>query len=276
MKADSLIEENDQLRKQLTPENKQYYEELMTYIRANSTFKSDLDVEQILLDILNDILEAQSNNQTAQSYFSKNPKESADDILKSLPRNLTETLKFALSIALGYIVVFMIPSLTTPGIKTDLGNLIIMGIVSFILANIILWLVGQTIYQRKVVKFVIDAIAVLLFAAVVAGSIFLKTPLSFETNGTVGIILIAIVFLIMTYIYIGIFKHRMPWTIIYVVLTIDAIIGVLSRIPVIGRMITDPVIPKSTLLWILIPGCIIAALIGGVGTYYWLTKHDEN
>ncbi|MCJ2161312.1 hypothetical protein [Lentilactobacillus kefiri] len=276
MKADSLIEENDQLRKQLTPENKQYYEELMTYIRANSTFKSDLDVEQILLDILNDILEAQSNNQTAQSYFGKNPKESADDILKSLPRNLTETLKFALSIALGYIVVFMIPSLTTPGIKTDLGNLIIMGIVSFILANIILWLVGQTIYQRKVVKFVIDAIAVLLFAAVVAGSIFLKTPLSFETNGTVGIILIAIVFLIMTYIYIGIFKHRMPWTIIYVVLTIDAIIGVLSRIPVIGRMITDPVIPKSTLLWILIPGCIIAALIGGVGTYYWLTKHDEN
>lgn len=276
MKADSLIEENDQLRKQLTPENKQYYEELMTYIRANSTFKSDLDVEQILLDILNDILEAQSNNQTAQSYFGKNPKESADDILKSLPRNLTETLKFALSIALGYIVVFMIPSLTTPGIKTDLGNLIIMGIVSFILANIILWLVGQTIYQRKVVKFVIDAIAVLLFAAVVAGSIFLKTPLSFETNGTVGIILIAIVFLIMTYIYIGIFKHRMPWTIIYVVLTIDAIIGVLSRIPVIGRMITDPVIPKSTLLWILIPGCIIAALIGGVGTYYWLTKHDES
>ncbi|PAK68676.1 hypothetical protein B8W97_13970, partial [Staphylococcus haemolyticus] len=90
-------------------------------------------------------------------------------------------------------------------------------------------MVGQTIYQRKVVKFVIDAIAVLLFAAVVAGSIFLKTPLSFETNGTVGIILIAIVFLIMTYIYIGIFKHRMPWTIIYVVLTIDAIIGVLSR-----------------------------------------------
>lgn len=276
MKADSLIEENGQLRKQLTPENKQYYEELMTYIRANSTFKSDLDVEQILLDILNDILEAQSNNQTAQSYFGKNPKESADDILKSLPRNLTKTVKFALSIALGYIVVFMIPSLTTPGIKTDLGNLIIMGIVSFILANIVLWLVGQTIYQRKVVKFVINGIAVLLFAAVVAGSIFLKTPLSFETNGTVGIILIAIVFLIMTYIYIGIFKHQMPWTIIYVVLTIDAIIGVLSRIPVIGKMITDPALPKSILLWILIPGCIIAALIGGVGTYYWLTKHDES
>jgi hypothetical protein len=276
MKADSIIEKNGQLRKHLTPENKQYYEELMTYIRANSTFKSDLDVEQILLDILNDILEAQSNNQTAQSYFGKNPKESADDILKSLPRNLTETLRFALSITLGYIVVFMIPSLTTPGIKTDLGNLIIMGIVSFILANIVLWLVGQTIYQRKAVKFVIDGIAVLLFAAVVAGSIFLKTPLSFETSGTVGIILIAIVFLIMTYIYIGIFKHRMPWTIIYVVLTIDAIIGVLSRIPVIGKMITDPVIPKSTLLWILIPGCMIAALIGGVGTYYWLTKHDES
>jgi hypothetical protein len=276
MKADSIIEKNGQLRKHLTPENKQYYEELMTYIRANSTFKSDLDVEQILLDILNDILEAQSNNQTAESYFGKNPKESADDILKSLPRNLTETLRFALSITLGYIVVFMIPSLTTPGIKTDLGNLIIMGIVSFILANIVLWLVGQTIYQRKAVKFVIDGIAVLLFAAVVAGSIFLKTPLSFETSGTVGIILIAIVFLIMTYIYIGIFKHRMPWTIIYVVLTIDAIIGVLSRIPVIGKMITDPVIPKSTLLWILIPGCMIAALIGGVGTYYWLTKHDES
>lgn len=276
MKADSLIEKNNQLRKQLTAENKQYYEELMMYIRANSTFKSDLDVEQILLDILNDILEAQSNNQSAQSYFGKDPKQSADEILKSLPRNLTETLKFALSIAFGYVVVFMIPSLTTPRVKTDFGNLIIMGFVSFILANVILWLVGKTIYQQKTMKFMINGLAVILFLAVVAGSIFLKTPLSLELNGTLGIVVIAIVFLFMTYLYVGIFKHQMPWTIIYVVMTVDAAIGVLSRLPVIGKMMTDPVIPKSKLLWILIPGCIIAALIGGFGTYYWLSKHDDD
>lgn len=276
MKADSLIEKNNQLRKQLTAENKQYYEELMMYIRANSTFKSDLDVEQILLDILNDILEAQSNNQSAQSYFGKDPKQSADEILKSLPRNLTETLKFALSIAFGYVVVFMIPSLTTPRVKTDFGNLIIMGFVSFILANVILWLVGKRIYQQKTMKFMINGLAVILFLAVVAGSIFLKTPLSLELNGTLGIVVIAIVFLFMTYLYVGIFKHQMPWTIIYVVMTVDAAIGVLSRLPVIGKMMTDPVIPKSKLLWILIPGCIIAALIGGFGTYYWLSKHDDD
>jgi hypothetical protein len=276
MKADSLIEKNNQLRKQLTPENKQYYEELMMYIRANSTFKSDLDVEQILLDILNDILEAQSNNQSAPSYFGKDPKQSADEILKSLPRNLTETFKFALTIAFGYVVVFMIPSLTTPGVKTDFGNLIIMGFVSFILANVILWLVGKTIYQQKTMKFMINALAVILFLAVVAGSIILKTPLSLELNGTLGIVVIAIVFLFMTYLYVGIFKHQMPWTIIYVVMTFDAAIGVLSRLPVIGKMMTDPVIPKSKLLWIFIPGCIIAALIGGFGTYYWLSKHDDD
>ncbi len=73
MKAVSLIKRNNDLRKELTLENKKYYEELMVYIRANSTFKSELDVEQILLDILNDILEAQFNNQTAQSYFGKDP-----------------------------------------------------------------------------------------------------------------------------------------------------------------------------------------------------------
>lgn len=275
MKAVSLIKRNNNLRKELTLENKKYYEELMVYIRANSTFKSELDVEQILLDILNDILEAQFNNQTAQSYFGKDPKQSADEILKSLPRNYTETIKFALSIALGYVIVFMIPSLTTPSVKTDFGNLIIMGFISFVLANVILWLVGKTTYQQKATKFVINGLAVILFVVVVAGSIFLKTPLSFELDGILGIAVITLVFLFTTYLYIRAFKHQMPWTIIYVVMAIDAAIGIFSRLPVIGKMITNPVIPKSKLLWIVIPGCIIAALIGGFGTYYWLSKHDN-
>lgn len=149
MKAVSLIKRNNDLRKELTLENKKYYEELMVYIRANSTFKSELDVEQILLDILNDILEAQFNNQTAQSYFGKDPKQSADEILKSLPRNYTETIKFALSIALGYVIVFMIPSLTTPSVKTDFGNLIIMGFISLFLRMLFFgWLERLLINKR--------------------------------------------------------------------------------------------------------------------------------
>ncbi|MDR1473971.1 MAG: hypothetical protein LBI41_05450 [Lactobacillales bacterium] len=91
MKAKELIEQNNQFRKQLTPENNTYYEEVLIYIRTGSFFIDEKESEQILLEILQDILLAQKNGESATDYFGKNPKEIADEILATLtPKKLSK------------------------------------------------------------------------------------------------------------------------------------------------------------------------------------------
>ena len=60
MNSDKLINENNQLRENLNSENKRYYEDLLVYIRSKSTFNREKDVEQLLLDMLHDLIDAQS------------------------------------------------------------------------------------------------------------------------------------------------------------------------------------------------------------------------
>ena len=60
MTSEQLIEKNNQLREQLSPANKAYYENLLLYLRTKSLSKNDQQVETLLLEILQDMLEAQS------------------------------------------------------------------------------------------------------------------------------------------------------------------------------------------------------------------------
>ena len=64
MNSDKLINENNQLRENLNSENKRYYEDLLVYIRSKSTFNREKDVEQLLLDMLHDLIDAQSNGES--------------------------------------------------------------------------------------------------------------------------------------------------------------------------------------------------------------------
>lgn len=74
-KEEKLIEKNNELREQLTPENKEYYEKVLIYLRTKSLFHDELEIENILIELLQDILEAQKNNESAEDYFGKNPIE---------------------------------------------------------------------------------------------------------------------------------------------------------------------------------------------------------
>ena len=47
-----MVAENNELRKQLTKENRDYYENLLTYLRGKSFLRDDYQVEQNLLTIL--------------------------------------------------------------------------------------------------------------------------------------------------------------------------------------------------------------------------------
>ncbi|WP_339288736.1 DUF1129 family protein [Ureibacillus sp. FSL K6-0786] len=72
-----LIRQNNEKRKQLTPENQQYYENLLVYIRANLS-RNERATEEVLLEMLEHLLEAQKEGKTASEVFGKNPKDLAD------------------------------------------------------------------------------------------------------------------------------------------------------------------------------------------------------
>ncbi|MDG4972520.1 hypothetical protein [Lactococcus lactis] len=278
MNSDKLINENNQLRENLNSENKRYYEDLLVYIRSKSTFNREKDVEQLLLDMLHDLIDAQSNGESAEFYFGRDPKSLADEILKTLPKHFFDIFKIACYIVISYVMFFSllyftIPNMVSPSSKLDLGNLIIFGILGFIFSIIALWLIGKETYQtNKIKKYTSYAFGIVIFVSLIIGSIFFKTPLSFRISGWWGIGIILILLVIITTIFI-IERKRMPFLItIYVLIIIDAILGIGTRIPILDDLLTQP-ISKSTALWVIIIGGPIVAIVCGGGTYYYIMRN---
>ena len=176
----NLIKDNANLQKQLQGVNKQYYEDLLVYVRLNSMAKNERQTEEMLLSILQDILEAQQNGVSAQDYFGKDPQPIADELLKQLPNDAKQMVKISLLAVLTYFAVVFsgsyFVSLFQPGTPQliDIGEYVICSICAGISVFVILWLMGKNYGQKNNWKmlFTIDGIFVincLLF-------VFVRTP----------------------------------------------------------------------------------------------------
>lgn len=275
MNSDNLIKANNLLRKKLTSENQKYYEDLLTYIRGKSTFNREKDVEQLLLEILHDLIDAQNNGQNAEDYFGKNPQTLADEILQTLPKSFFETFKLACYILIGYVLLFATPNVVLPTSNLDFGKLIILGTISFVFSLVVLWLIGQETYQKnKLIKLASYVLGTITFAGIVIGSVFLKTPLAISLPGWYGIGTILVLLTIATMIYTA-ERKRLPFLIIvYIFIVIDSLLGIGTRIPGLSVFLNQP-IPKSTALWVLVIGGPIVALICGFGSWWYLKKHEN-
>ena len=275
MNSDNLIKANNLLRKKLTSENQKYYEDLLTYIRGKSTFNREKDVEQLLLEILHDLIDAQNNGQNAEDYFGKNPQTLADEILQTLPKSFFETFKLACYILIGYVLLFATPNIVLPTSNLDFGKLIILGTISFVFSLVVLWLIGQETYQKtKLIKLASYVLGTITFAGIVIGSVFLKTPLAISLPGWYGIGTILVLLTITTMIYTS-ERKRLPFLIIvYIFIVIDSLLGLGTRIPGLSVFLSQP-IPKSTALWVLVIGGPIVALICGFGSWWYLKKHEN-
>lgn len=275
MNSDNLIKANNLLRKKLTSENQKYYEDLLTYIRGKSTFNREKDVEQLLLEILHDLIDAQNNGQNAEDYFGKNPQTLADEILQTLPKSFFETFKLACYILIGYVLLFATPNIVLPTSNLDFGKLIILGTISFVFSLVVLWLIGQETYQKnKLIKLASYVLGTITFAGIVIGNVFLKTPLAISLPGWYGIGTILVLLTITTMIYTA-ERKRLPFLIIvYIFIVIDSLLGIGTRIPGLSVFLNQP-IPKSTALWVLVIGGPIVALICGFGSWWYLKKHEN-
>lgn len=84
MNIKAMIKENNRLREQMTPANKNYYEDIVVYFRDSAAAR--IPSEQLLLDLAHQLLEAQSKGKNAKQLFGPDAEEYSLIKLKDLPQ----------------------------------------------------------------------------------------------------------------------------------------------------------------------------------------------
>jgi len=99
MNAKELIQLNNRKRKVLTKENEEYYGKMLVYIRTSISI-SEQQSEELLMELLDHIIEAQNEGKHAEDVFGENPSAYCDEIIKQLPKEPTKSEAFFISFLL--------------------------------------------------------------------------------------------------------------------------------------------------------------------------------
>ncbi|KGJ48057.1 hypothetical protein KD33_17120 [Clostridium sp. NCR] len=193
--AKKLIELNNSYRELLSEENKLFYDDILVYIRSKSFLKDETQIEESLLEILTDIIEAQNQEIKAEDYFGKNTKEISDEILKNTNKSsFKERFHLFLSCMFIYSLVTLLPNLVNPNESLDVGKFFICFITALLLVSIIFSIIGNTVYSPKEKKFTF--ILFVLFCTYIGLMILMEqilpTTFGFKLTGYIGITIILI------------------------------------------------------------------------------------
>ena len=193
--AKKLIELNNSYRELLSEENKLFYDDILVYIRAKSFLKDETQIEESLLEILTDIIEAQNQEIKAEDYFGRNPREISDDILKNTNKSsFKERFNLFLSCMFIYSLVTLLPKLINPNETLDVGKFFVFLVFTLLFVNLILNILGNAVYSDKEKKFTF--ILFVLFCTYIGLMILMErilpTTFGFKLTGYIGITIILI------------------------------------------------------------------------------------
>ncbi|MEI5908974.1 DUF1129 family protein [Bacillus spongiae] len=93
MNAKELIQLNNKKRKVLTKENEEYYDKMLVYIRTSIVI-SEQQSEELLMELLDHIIDAQNEGKRAEDVFGKNPSAYCDEMIKQLPKEPWNSTSF--------------------------------------------------------------------------------------------------------------------------------------------------------------------------------------
>lgn len=125
-----LVKENNEKRKQLTKENETYYEQLLVYIRS-SLFREERATEELLYEMLDHILLAQKDGKKAQDVFGKEPKQLADELIETLPKEQPKKIIAFFAETMMMLVGIYLAVIGVPKMFSDENHILYVG--SFIL-----------------------------------------------------------------------------------------------------------------------------------------------
>ncbi|EMY5503825.1 DUF1129 family protein [Bacillus sp. FSL L8-0642] len=83
MNAQDMIELNNKKRELLTSENETAYGEMLVYLRLSNV--PEHQVEELLLEILDHLIEAQAENKNAYDIFGNDLRSYCDELISALP-----------------------------------------------------------------------------------------------------------------------------------------------------------------------------------------------
>lgn len=231
MKTNKIIERNAELQEHLTKENKKYYGNLLVYIRVMSLIRDEKKSEEMLLEILEDILEGQEHGQSAEYYLGKNPKQVADNIIKELPINVIDTIKIIISSLGIFCLMKLIPILVSFEEYIDIGNFLISGVYLVFLVIALLLFMGYCLYryESKIMNIILSLFFGLGLVVFFLLSFQLNTGLQVRLSNNLGIFLILLALLIISYLFNKTNEKQM-WIPLIPPIVISAIAGIIIRI----------------------------------------------
>ncbi|WP_033541442.1 DUF1129 family protein [Planococcus sp. CAU13] len=148
--AASLIAENNEKREMLNNENLALYEEFLLYIRTDLRVAEQAG-EEVLMDLLDHLLEAQEEGRTGSNLFGDNPQEYADEVIEALPREkkrnaavfiFSQLLSLAGWFSIAYGAVYILLSFFTEvDTAISLGNILILLTTGAFVAFFAVWLI---------------------------------------------------------------------------------------------------------------------------------------
>ena len=240
LEKNELIETTASLQDSLTKENEKYYGNLLIYIRTMAVFRDVKKSEELLLEVLRDILDAQEQGFSAEEYFGENPKKVADEIIKQLPINLLDTLKIVLIALASYSMFNTLPNLIFPDEPLDIGSLLICGFYWIIMVIFSLWLLGISLYRfkDKLSKLVLLLLVGLGVSVGFYISFLISTPLKVNLSGNLGIVTIIIISGLILYLFYK-EKDKKIWAPFLPILLTSAILGILTRIDIFSELLSS-------------------------------------
>lgn len=85
MNIKQMIRENNLLQEQMTPVNLKYYQDMVVYIRSSSV--DQMRGEELLLEVGQNLLQAQSKGKRAEDIFGKDPIVYCEKHMQDLPKH---------------------------------------------------------------------------------------------------------------------------------------------------------------------------------------------
>jgi uncharacterized membrane-anchored protein len=275
--AKELVNTNNELREKLTSENKKYYEDLLVYIRTAGLFYDDYEIENLLMQILQDIMCAQDNGESAEDFFGKSPKIAANELIHNLGKSSKkETLKLV-GLVFGISSLFTLMSaLSSEGKGINVIVLILNALLSFLFVKIVFIIVHKSIYTKvtnKKLSFVLFLWLPITIAIGLYVFIELFTPpiLVIQLQDTMKIFIIAILLIVSTtFIFIHNKRDGNMWLPFLPFIWILGAIGICQNVP-----LTRNWMASSNGKIITITLTILGAIIFWVLTYFNLKDNKE-
>ncbi|PFZ09090.1 hypothetical protein COL60_14230 [Bacillus pseudomycoides] len=100
MKAKDMVELNNKKRQLLTPENEAIYGDMLLHLLLRFTSIPQEQMEELLLEILDHLLEAQKNGKNAYDIFGEDLKAYCDELINSSEHQTT----FEKGAVIGFVV----------------------------------------------------------------------------------------------------------------------------------------------------------------------------